>query len=328
MTEPYADLLEKAREHLEKLGRYSKKIRIVHDTTNFFQVDVNDVLVLDPGAYLITGHAREGRFGLDEESKPWVKQAVDLSAGERKIIKLVFHEKFRLKVGSFEYDCFRSPKKEARILDLTSGLPNFMQGVHTNDEKNNNVRILEYLPGPTLSQAVADAAESYQDYCRRDLPGLLRHFREAAAGVAFLHRHGEKHGDIRRDHLLFTKTGRLAWIDFDYNYQHGEYIAGLDLFGLGNVLAYVVGRGDRILRDIHGQSPEVFDRLDEGDMNLVYKHRLMNLKKMFPQTPESLNHVLMHFSAGSEVFYDSVDEMLDDLDRALEDLPQGECDES
>ena len=324
MTGHTADILDLAREYLEKNRRTTGNIRLVDDTTDFFRVEVNSVLAFDHGSYLITGHAREGRFGLDDEAKPWVKTAVDLATGRRKIIKLVFYEKFRLRVGNIEYDCFRSPRKEARILDLARGREGFMQGIHTEDSHGNNVRILDYLPGPTFSRAVAETGEDFDVYFHRDLPRLLRLFRESVAAVGFLHHHGEKHGDIRRDHLLFNGNGNLAWIDFDYNYRHGEYIAGLDLFGLGNVLAYVVGRGDRILRDIYEQSPGVFETLTLDDMNLVYKHRLMNLQKLFPQVPDSLNRVLLRFSAGTEVFYDSVDEMLDELDRAIEELPEGE----
>ena len=315
--------LEKAREYLSRNGRRDDNLRLVTDTTDFFKVEVNSVLVLEPGAYLVTGHAREGRFGLDDEAKPWVKKAVDLASDERKIIKLVFHENFKLKIGDIEYDCFRSPRKEARLLDLTRGLANFMQGEHTVDERGNSIRILDFLPGPTLSLAVADAAKDYEEYFHTDLPRLMRDFREAVDAVHFLHERGEKHGDVRRDHLMYSREGRLAWIDFDYNYRHGESIAGLDLFGLGNVLAYLVGRGDCILRDIHDHRPDIFERLVPDDMNLVYKNRLMNLKKMFPLLPESLNLILLHFAAGAEVFYDSAAEMLEDLDRAIDDLPGG-----
>jgi len=39
----------------------------------------------------------------------------------------------------------------------------------------------------------------------------------------------------------------------------------------------------------------------------------VNLRKLYPYIPVELNRVLLHFSAGSEVFYDSVEELTEDL---------------
>ena len=46
-------------------------------------------------------------------------------------------------------------------------------------------------------------------------------------------RQGEKHGDIRRDHIIIDReSGNYRWIDFDFNYRHRENIYGYDLFGI------------------------------------------------------------------------------------------------
>ena len=50
----------------------------------------------------------------------------------------------------------------------------------------------------------------------------------------------------------------------------------------------------------------------------------MNLRKLFPYIPESLNSILMHFAQGAEVFYESTEEFLGDLRDALRDLPPRE----
>jgi hypothetical protein len=52
----------------------------------------------------------------------------------------------------------------------------------------------------------------------------------------------------------------------------------------------------------------------------VFHNRVANLKKIYPYIPESLNRVLMHFSAGSQVYYETTEELLEDLGEAREEL--------
>ena len=60
--------------------------------------------------------------------------------------------------------------------------------------------------------------------------------------------------------------------------------------------------------------------LTEDDCALFFRHRVVNLKKLFPYLPEELNRVLMHYSAASEVFYETVPELLADLEPCLDHL--------
>ena len=133
-----------------------RRFRIHTDTTDFFRVEYDDVVVLKGRPYLIRHNAKEERFGLDDEVKFWVKRAIDLKNGHLKIIKLVFHEKFMAHVGDIEFECFRSPRKEARILGLVSGHKNFMQGYSIQDEKGNLVRVLDFIKGKPLSVYVGN----------------------------------------------------------------------------------------------------------------------------------------------------------------------------
>ena len=48
-------------------------------------------------------------------------------------------------------------------------------------------------------------------------------------------------------------------------------------------------------------------------MYIMYKSRFMNLKKLFPYIPDSLNNILLHFTKGVEIFYEHIDEVLEDL---------------
>jgi len=58
-----------------------------------------------------------------------------------------------------------------------------------------------------------------------------------------------------------------------------------------------------------------------NDLSLVSRDRIFNLKKLFPYIPESLNNILLHFSVGTQVFYNSVAEFQDDLQQAVDTLP-------
>lgn len=296
----------------------SEGFRVVTDTTDFFRVDYGDVVVLGERPYLVGHNAKEGRFGLDEEVKHWVKRAVDLTDGSRKVIKLVFHERFTARVGGIAFECFRSPRKEARILELVRGRANFMQGFSVADENGNLVRVLDFIKGDTLYKHLRALDLGHEEYFHGPMPEVLDGFLECARGVRFLHEHGEKHGDIRGDHIIIDASdGRFRWIDFDYNYRHVENIYGYDLFGLGNVLAYVVGKGDVLARSLAGEGgPE----LTSGDLNIVFKNRVVNLKKVYPYIPESLNRVLMHFSSEAKRFYEHTREFLEDLGNARSEL--------
>ena len=136
-----------------------------------------------------------------------------------------------------------------------------------------------------------------------------------------MHENKEKHGDIRRDHILIDRqTKRYRWIDFDYNFRHKENIFGYDLYGLGNILVHIVGNGDILLRDLRHRNPELLAHLHPSDFNIVFQHRLANLKKAFPYIPVSLNRVLMHFSSGANLFYEKTDQLINDIGSAMADI--------
>lgn len=294
-----------------------KELRILTDTSNFFNVDYGDILLLGNTPYLIRNNAKEGRFGLDDEVKYWVKRCVDLFSDELKIIKLVYYEKFTATIGGIEFECFRSPQKEARILDLVRNHPNFMHGFSANDDQDNTIRVLDYISGKSLYDTIADMKAPHEVYFHENFPDILNNFIECVEAIRFLHENGEKHGDVRRDHILLDReTNRYRWIDFDFNYRHRENIYGYDLFGLGNVLMYLVGMGDLLLDDLKKTHPEAVSRLTEADLNIVFHNRVANLKKIYPYIPETLNQVLMHFSKESNWFYENTSQLIADLKEA------------
>lgn len=298
-----------------------KQIKVITDTTDFFSVQFNDVVVVGGRTYLIRHNAKEGRFGLDDEVKQWVKRSIDIETKELKILKLVFYEKFMARIGQIDFECFRSPKKEARILELVKGHRNFMHGFSVEDEKGNLVRILDYINGRPLPHVIDDINLDHHQYFFDRFPNILNNFIECIEAIRFLHDHGEKHGDIRRDHVFVDRESKdFRWIDFDFNYRHRENIYGYDLFGLGNILMYLTGKGDVLLVDLKRHRPDVLDSLVKDDVNIVFHNRLANLKKAYPYIPESLNRVIMHFSLGAKWYYEHTSQLIEDLRDAQRDL--------
>ena len=300
--------------------RVPRRVR-VKDTSDFFRVDYDDVVVLAGVPYFVRNNEREGRFGLDDEQKFWVKRSINLLTGEVKILKWVFRERFQAKIGNLVIECVRSPQKEARILELVRGRRDFMQGRTVPDSSGNPLRILDYIRGKTLAANALMLGAEHEDFFHHSYPALLGEYIEAVKAIRFLHENGEKHGDIRRDHLIKdAATGRYRWIDFDFNYRHGESRFAYDLFGLGNILIYITGRGDVITHRLLDEDPDALDRLSDDDVNIVFRNRVANLRKIYPYIPEALNRVLMHFSVGAPVYYDDTRELIDDLEEARERL--------
>jgi hypothetical protein len=300
--------------------RVPKRIA-VKDTTDFFRVEYDDVVVLDGVPYLVRNNEREGRFGLEDEPKFWVKRAIDLRTGELKVLKWVFKEFFQARIGHLVFECVRSPQKEARILELVRGREDFMQGTTVPDSSGNPLRVLDFIRGRTLSQIAVGLGNSHEDYFDIHFPILFDEFLGVVEAIRFLHESGEKHGDIRRDHLIKdARTGRYRWIDYDFNYRHGESRFAYDLFGLGNILLFLAGRGDVTTQQLLRNAPDTLERLSEDDVNIVFHNRVANLRKVYPYIPESLNRVLMHFSNAATVYYETTEEFLEDLQDARRDL--------
>jgi hypothetical protein len=318
------ELIEKISTYLEPY-RVPKKVRIFTDTSNFYMVDFDDVVILDGRPYLIRHCEREGRFTIEEQPKFWVKRAIDLTDGSKKVIKMVFHEKFTAKVGGLIFECVRSPKKEARILDIVRGHQKFMQGFSVKDTAGNIIRIIDFIPGSTIADRIMGLTKEHEEYYYDHFPGILDEFIELVKAIKFLHDKGEKHGDIRRDHIIWARSdGIYRWIDFDFNCWHQENMFSYDIFGLGNVLIYLAGQGDVTDWQLNEDAPELLEMLREDDMNIVFRHRVANLEKLYPYITDQLSYILKHFTLGTDTIYDDTGEFLDDLCEARESLRGGQ----
>jgi len=291
------------------------------DITDFFKIDYNDEVEVGGRVYRITGHEKERRFGI-EDPKFWVKRAVEVESGQRKIIKFAYFESFITTLGGVKIRCYRNPDKEGEILERMRGHPLFMQGEVFRDHRGNNIRILDIVRGTNLFVKLDNLVMNHRNYFETVMPDLLQGLIPAFSAIRELHVNGYRHGDIRSDHVVIeAKTGNMVWIDFDYDYDSPENPASLDLFGLCNILLYVLGKGFHDLYMIaSGAGPYegLMDRIDARDFSILDKSRFMNLKKIYPYIPEQLNDILLHFSRGSQVFYESIDEFLEDVTRAVD----------
>lgn len=294
--------------------------RLFTDTTDFFSIDCGDIIQIDSRSYEVTGHERERRFGMDDP-KLWVKNVIDLETSEKKIIKLSFFESFVTSLGGVKIKCFRNPKKEGDILDLANDHPYFMHGTSHTDSKENHVRILQITKGPSFFSYIDSINMTHKEYFEKLFPGILKNIIEAFEAIRFLHVHGFKHGDIRNDHIIVENiSGNYVWIDFDYDYDTSENPFGLDVFGLGSILLYAAGKGFHNLHMIKNNTSrygDLIDLIDPEDLCILHKGRFMNLRKLYPYIPAQLNDILAHFSAGAEIFYETAEELIEDLNRYI-----------
>jgi hypothetical protein len=125
MTEQ--DIREKIRQHTHFAP--PEKLKIVTDTSEFMDIQAGDLLDLDGCLYLVRGEEVEGRFGLDGEPKFWVKKAVDLESDQHKVIKLVFHENFLMRLGELQILLSESPK----VSSSTDRHHPFLQGLPSDE---------------------------------------------------------------------------------------------------------------------------------------------------------------------------------------------------
>lgn len=293
--------------------------RIVTDTTEFMSIDYGDVMLLEGKHYLVNKNLSERRFGL-EDPKYWVKRCKELETGRHHIIKLEFYEKFDIRIGTLQSSCYRSPRKESRILKLIDGDMRFMQGRTVMDEKGNCVRILDIIYGSELDIALDRITVSHEEYFHTIFPDYFAKFIGAVRAIEFLHQHREQHGDIRRDHLLIESgTKDWRWIDFDYTFGLRDNPYALDLFGLGSILLLLTGQREITAQQLATQQHPV--AITTADMALAMPYRLANIQKKYPYIPDSLNNICMHFSTKNTVFYSSVTEFVSALLTCFHELP-------
>lgn len=298
--------------------------KIVTDTTDWTRIQRGNILRLEDRELVIEGNRYETRFGIADQPKFWVFGAIDLQSGEKKILKMVFLEEFEVRIGVFKIRCYRSPEKEARVLEMVRNDTRFMQGYTVRDDRGNHVRILDFIRGQTIFNYIHGIDKPHEQYFHEDLPSILRKLVSSMEAIQFLHDHGTCHGDIRNDHIIIDAvTGEYRWIDFDLN----QNVSDFDIWSLGNILNYSIGKGInsfQIVMRSRKFSDKTKQSLEPGDASAFYEYRVMNLRKLFPYIQESLNNILMHFAIRPRGTYGAVSELTGEFREMLDtDFPMG-----
>lgn len=292
--------------------------RIVTDTSDCMRIERGDIVRLGGRDFVIEGNRHETRFGIGDQPKYWVFSALDLETGRRLILKTVFHEDFNVHIGVFKIRCYRSPEKESQVLDLVRGDSRFMQGYTERDDADNNVRLIDYIRGPSIFQHIHNNTRTHEEYFRKDLPEILHRLTGCMEAIAFLHDNDLCHGDIRNDHIIIdSDSGEYRWIDFDLN----QHVIDFDVWSMGNIINYVVGQGINsfhvVMKD-EAVPARVRNDLKREDGSAFYEYRIINLKKLFPYIPQRLNDILMHFAIKPIGHYANMVELLIDYEKMLD----------
>ncbi len=289
-----------------------KPVAIIDNAESYTAIIPGVVLRVDGSDYYIQSDAKEGRFGIDDRPKLWVKYAFSLQDLSRKILKLEFHEKFETKLGAFTIRCARDPEKESKILETVAGNHRFMQGHTVYDHLGNNIRVIDFIRGKSLYNYLAALEQPHEQYFHETMPGVLQQVLGCIDALALLHEKGAQHGDIRNDHIIIEAgTGTYRWIDFDY----AANVLDFDIWSVGNIISYVVAQGSLTCREAQvalnkGNSGK---SIDDSDSLMLLKHRMVNLRKLYPYVPRELNDMLMRFSSSTHKFYENVGQIADDL---------------
>jgi hypothetical protein len=310
-------IIERVRE-LTGWEQYDRT-KIVTDTTDWLRIQRGHILRIGGRDFVIEGNRYESRFGIGDQPKYWVFGAIDLTSGEKKILKMVFLEEFQVHIGIFKIRCFRSPEKEAKVLDMVKRDKRFMQGYTAMDDHGNRVRIIDLIKGQSIFRQIHGIDKPHEQYFHEDLPPILHKLVGCMEAIQFLHDRGTCHGDIRNDHIIIDAedNGRYRWIDFDLN----QHVSDFDVWSIGNILNYSIGKGINsfqiVMKSKHF-TDEVKQSLTPGDASAFYEYRVMNLKKLYPYIPDSLNNILMHFAIRPKGTYGTVRELVGDFREALE----------
>lgn len=295
-----------------------QRFKIVTDTSQWMDIIRGDIIRIGGKDFLVKGNMCETRFGIDDQPKYWVFNTLEMETGEEKILKMVFHEEFTAHIGILKIRCYRSPEKEADVLNLVRGDKRFMQGFAYYDDMNNAVRAIDFIRGITMFNYIYTLNKPHEQFFFEDLPDILRKLYDSFLAIQLLHENKLCHGDIRNDHIIIERsTGDYKWIDFDLK----QDVSDFDTWSMGNILSYTVGKGIKTFGQIlkgNDFSDEVKNSLEPSDSSAFHNYRVMNISKLYPYIPPKLSDILQHFTINPKAFYRGLDEFCDQYRDMLE----------
>lgn len=287
-----------------------RRFNIFTETSDLMRIIRGNVVSIGGKNYIVKGNMHESRFGINETPKYWVFDTIEMESGDRKILKTVFDEEFYAHISILKIRCYRHPDKESKVLNICRGDNRFMQGYTRLDEKGNNVRIIDYIQGNTIFNYIPMIEKPHEEYFHEDLGKILWNLLDSILAIQFLHLNGLCHGDIRNDHIIIEKdTGKYRWIDFDLN----QDVTDFDLWSLGNIISYAVGKGIVSLEQVMKSknfSDDVKDSLSRDDCSAFYNYRIMDLQKVYPYIPDKLGDLLRHFTIRPIGFFNDIREFI------------------
>jgi hypothetical protein len=74
-------------------------------------------------------------------------------------------------------------------------------------------------------------------------------------------------------------------------------------------------KGQQFTDTTNFHSMDYGDEILIGGKSYIENSRFINLHKLYPIIPKMLNDFLVHFSQGAHVYYEFVEELIEDLNR-------------
>ena len=184
--------------------------------------------------------------------------------------------------------------------------------------------MIDFIKGQSLYAYIIECDLPHEEYYYKLVPWILTNIIKSFEAIKFLHENNFCHGDIRNDHILIERDSEtFRWIDFDLKQNYLDF----DLWSLGNVLSFILGKGIRSFYEIYNSdrySNSLKDSLNSEDASAFYNYRIMNLKKLFPYISEELNDILLHFTVNTNIFYENIKNIIEDLNNAVSKFKQVE----
>jgi len=113
-------------------------------------------------------------------------------------------------------------------------------------------------------------------------------------------------------------TGRYRWIDFDYDYKEKDDLTSHDVFEMGTLLAFVVGKDYLSYSQLKRISPEIASNLKPSDMLAIFPNQVANLKLVYPYIHDQINEIILRFAQGSQHEYSDAHMLAADIARVSE----------
>lgn len=204
---------------------------------------------------------------------------------------------------------------------------NIVQVYYADDEEGFSYFVMEYIPGQSLGELLAEYAQKGQ---RMPQEEALRIGRAVAAALDYAHERGVIHRDVKPSNVLIAEDGRVVLSDFGLALQTAEGTIG-EVFGSPHYIAPEQARNSAEARpqsDLYSLGVMLYQMLsgvlpfdDPSPMSLALQHLIApppSPRRANPALNQATEEVLLKALAKSPAErYQSGKELLDALESAL-----------